>query len=419
MNLIQLNTINANLDKLERDGTLKGKNIFLFGHCPLTDDMADLIIARGYEIRGLLDNNSLKWGMAYKGIPVLRPAEIMQYENAVVLINVRFYETMRSQLHDYGFEGPVYRMLDYNSFAEYSLSDETLARKKERLDHGFEIIDEMDKRNGKAFYIFCPFPALGDVYFTMSYLNDFLWKRGAAKDDACIVMSFPTGVEVVRLFDKNMRTEVLPQDDLEAAMQAALFSKDNRFFIAHQDRPYVVRLQRMLHSKLIPLDMIYRCGIFGLTKDTQPEVPMNWEKYHNIAHIHQGEAVIISPYAKSVPTMDEEFWSQIIVEIKSMGKQLFTNVAGNEKPLPGTEPIRVQLNEKKSLLEKAGTFIGVRSGLCDIIKSVNCKKIALYPDYYYMGTRWKAIDMYSIDSFTNIEVTGDVDIKDTIINELN
>ncbi|MDD6380993.1 MAG: hypothetical protein PUG04_04810 [Lachnospiraceae bacterium] len=380
--------------------------------------MADLIMQRGYHIYGIFDNNPMKWGSEYRGIPILKPNEISRHENAIVLIDIRFYEAMRSQLRTLGFDGPVIRMIDYNSFSEYSLSDETVARKRMRLGHGIDIIKSLDEKYGRLFYVFCPFPALGDVYFTMSYLEYFLKKRDISKDNVCVLMSFYAGIDVVRLFDKEIYTEVLNQDDLEAAIQAAIYSDEYRFFIAHQDRPYVVKLQKILDTKCIPLDLIYRCGVFGLPKDTIPKIPVNWDNYPYLSSIEADNTVIISPYAKSVPTMDEKFWAGIVEELQNMGKKLYTNVAGDEKPLSGTEPIRVRLCEKKSLLEKAGTFIGVRSGLCDIIRSVNCKKIALYPDYYYMGTRWKAIDMYSIDSFTNIEVTEDIDVKSLIAEQL-
>lgn len=70
-------------------------------------------------------------------------------------------------------------------------------------------------------------------------------------------------------------------------------------------------------------------------------------------------------------------------------------------------PISPAIREMKSVAERAGTFIGIRSGICDIIRTARCRKIALYPDYHYCGTQWKAIDMYAIDGFENIAVGED------------
>ena len=83
---------------------------------------------------------------------------------------------------------------------------------------------------------------------------------------------------------------------------------------------------------------------------------------------------------------------------------MFTNIIGDEKPLEGTDGISPKISEMKSAVEQAGLFIGIRSGICDVIKTAECRKIALYPDYFYCDTKWKAIDMYSIDGFENIVV---------------
>ena len=42
--------------------------------------------------------------------------------------------------------------------------------------------------------------------------------------------------------------------------------------------------------------------------------------------------------------------------------------------------------------------------MCDVIRTADCRKIALYPDYNYSDTRWKAIDIYAIDTFEDIVV---------------
>lgn len=146
------------------------------------------------------------------------------------------------------------------------------------------------------------------------------------KRDCVVCVSWGPCAQVVRLFGE--RAAVLPQSELDAAIQASIYKRDADSLIAHQDRPYVVNLHRALYVKMIPLESIYRCGVFGLPPDTKPTVPA----------------------------------------------------------------------------ERAGIFIGIRSGLCDILRTANCRKIALYPDYYYSDTRWKAIDMYSIDGFENIAV---------------
>ena len=45
--------------------------------------------------------------------------------------------------------------------------------------------------------------------------------------------------------------------------------------------------------------------------------------------------------------------------------------------------------------------------MCDVLRTAQCWKIALFPDYYYGDTKWKTIDMYRLEEFENIVFDGD------------
>ena len=126
-------------------------------------------------------------------------------------------------------------------------------------------------------------------------------------------------------------------------------------------------------------------------------------------YIKKGKSVIFSPYAKSVPKISDEIWQSAIKYYKDKGYELYTNVAKGEAPLNETLPLSPSIKDFPKVVERAGAFVGIRSGLCDIIRETKAKKIALYPDYYYGDTKWKAIDMYFIEEFDqNIEVSEDI-----------
>lgn len=392
-----------NCEELIRIGVLPHKKIFLFGHCNATEELADLLERKGYTVTAILDNNPVKYGRQYHEIPIIPPDSVLRekVEEVVVCIVTRFYEAMCAQLRELGFFGEVRKLVDYNTYAEYSLSDETIERKRARVEYGKSVIEELQKRYPAHFRIFCPFLALGDVYFCMSYLPEFLKLRGREKYVVCVAGN--ACAKVVRLFDE-CPVEVMQQRELDAAIQAELYLQDEDAFIAHQDRPYVVNLHKALYNKKISLERIYCCGVFGLSRETKPTAPKWWKQYGNLHTIPENRAVILSPYAKSVTALPSEVWEEIITFYRRQGYQLFTNVAGTEKPLEGTLPVSPEISEMKSAVERAGIFIGIRSGLCDVIRTADCRKIALYPDYNYSDTRWKAIDIYAIDTFENIVV---------------
>ena len=391
------------LNELNNEVNLSNYNIILFGHCNATLELFDLLESYNFNVIGILDNSEVKQSEEYKGVHVYYPMDInrligsLPKKNSIVLITSRFYASMQRQLRDIGYTGMIRKLVDYNTYADYSLSEETISRMKAREQKGENFINELNQKYPNYFKVFFPFNALGDVYIAMSYWYVFAKERGIDK----VVFCTPSKVlaDVIRLFGGYM-VEIYEQKELDAMIQAALYTHDENSFIAHHDRPYVVNLHKALYIKKIPLEQIYCCGVYGLPKDTKPAIPnFNNEIYKDLYSIPENESVIFSPYAKSVPAIDLKVWDDAVDYYISKGYKCYTNVVGDEKPLAGTEAISPSLLEIKSVIERAGTFIGIRSGLCDVIREAKAKKIALYPDYNYCDTKWKAIEMYWIDQF--------------------
>lgn len=395
-----------NLEQLMQGNILTNKKIFLFGHCNATEELVELLHSYGFSIEAILDNNVAKHKTFYQEIPIGPPNMILleQMENTVVLIAARAYASMERQLIRMGYKGEIYKLVEYNSFAEYSLSEDTISRMTLRMERGKVFLENIEKKYPKSFRIFCPFSALGDIYIMMSYLPYFLEMRDIKK---CVVLVVGDScAEVVKLFGEY-QVEICSQKEMDEMIQAALYTEDKNSFIAHQDRPYVINLHKALYIKCIPLEQIYCCGVFGLPKGTPPIRPKNLKMYNNLEMIEKDNAVIFSPYAKSVTTLSKEFWKDIVNDYLQRGFQCFTNVVGDESPIEGTLPISPAISEVQSVVERAGHFVGIRSGLCDVIRYADCEKIALYPDYNYSDTKWKAIDMYALEAWKNIVVEED------------
>lgn len=393
----------SNLNELMQKDTVQKKNIYLFGHCNATEELADLLLKKELSVVAILDNNPAKHGNNYRGILIKSPENILKEDakQTMVCIAARAYEAMAQQLNDLGYAGQVHKLVDYNSYAEYSLSEDAIAYKRVRVERGIGIVEQLEKKYPKNFKILCPFSALGDIYIMMSYLPYFLQNRGIKN---CVITVIGRAcAQVVKMFG-DYSVEVFSQKEMDEVIQACLYTRDKNAFIAHQDRPYVVNLYKALYEKCIPLEQMYCCGVFSLPEDTIPYKPACLQKYKDLSQIEQGKAVIFSPYAKSVTALPDSLWQEIVDSYLEKGYQCFTNVVGDEVPLERTMPISPSIAEIQSVVERAGTFIGIRSGICDVIKMADCQKIALYPDYNYCDTKWKAIDMYSLSGWENIVV---------------
>ena len=410
MNKSHYNEMRSNLEFLIEENAIQGKTIYLFGHCNATEELTDLLLENKFSIAAILDNNVSKHGKEYKGILIKPPQEILteNQKNTIVLIVARAYAAMADQLKRLGYDGSIRKLVDYNSYAEYSLSKETIVRMKQRVERGQGLLKEMEDKYPGHFRFLCPFSALGDIYFMMSYLPHYLKKRGI---EQCVIGVIGNAcAEVVRLFGAY-QVETYSQKEMDETIQAALYTKDPNTFLPHQDRPYVVNLHKALYIKRIPLEQIYCCGVYGLPSNTKPYEPQYFKDYKQLNNIKAGKAVILSPYAKSVTALPKQVWKQIVSYYIEKGYQCFTNVVGEEKPLTGTEPISPRITEMKSVVERAGIFIGIRSGMCDVLKTVKAEKIALFPEYNYCDTRWKATDMYWMEGWENIVVKDDFQWK--------
>lgn len=398
------NEMLMSLNQLEEEKKLEKKRIYLFGHCDATENLANALFERGYHPIAILDNNVEKQGRDYKGILIESPEKVLEddSEQTIVCIVARAYAAMSSQLRRLGYKGTIRKLVDYNTYADYSLSKDTVVRMRKREQEGEVLLQELKDEYQNSFILLCPFCALGDIYIMMSFLSAFLEKRRVNKCAIGVIGN--ACAQVVKLFG-DYDVECLAQKDMDRMIQAALYTQDKDVFIPHQDRPYVVDLYRALYVKLIPLELIYCCGVFGLPKETKRALPKEFVDYPDLEMIPAGKSVIFSPYAKSVTALSECIWNEIVTFYTNRGYMCFTNVAGDEVPLEGTKPISPKIAELKSVVERAGTFVGIRSGLCDVLEIADARKIALYPDYNYCDTRWKAIDMYALKGWDNRVVT--------------
>ncbi len=407
------------INKLMINGELVDVDVYLFGHCEATICLLNELWNRCIFPIAILDNSDSKQGITIKNVWVCKPNEIMckNSKKSIVLIASRFYESMRAQLIELGYSGQIEKIIDYNTYSEYSFSKKVIKQKKERVDYGKKLVERLRNANTALFLFFCPFQALGDVYFCMSYIPMFLRMREIEHAKVCVVGK--ACKKVAELFDNTIcEIEEVNQYDMDAMIQASLYSGDKNTFIAHQDRPYVISLHKALYIKCISLEKIYCCGVFGLPYDSKPVEATKWKTYDGKVKLDRGNTVVLSPYAKSVTLLPDRLWIRISLFFQERGYSVVTNVVGDEKPIPGTTAITADLDQMKNVLELAGVFVGIRSGLCDVIRTAKCTKIAIYPDYNYCDTKWKAIDMYGLADFKNVVYAGNDDFVIDMIKSI-
>jgi hypothetical protein len=391
------------LDALFGAGVFDGRDVFLFGHCDAAEEAADCLLRRGVTPAAILDNSESKQGLAYRGVPISPPGRIRGRtpENSVVIIAARFFAEMSAQLRRLGYGGEIIRAAGHDSFAEYSLSDETLERKTARARRGAETLRRVRRRYPSRRLVVCPNDALGDVYWAMAFLPAYREKNHVG--EVVVAVTGDACRQVAEMFGAG---EVIALDgaEMDELVQAIIFTREGDCVIAHHDRPYTDNIAKWLDKHFLSFIDFYRRAVYGLASDATHVPPRGFAPFENQERIPKGGAVILSPHAKSVVRPPAGFWTGIAAEYSKKGFVVYTNVVPGERPVEGTSPLSLPVSRMIAAAEHAGFFVGVRNGLCDVLHSAKCRKTVVFPDCFYSSTPHKVADFFALPGWERIIV---------------
>jgi len=394
--------VESAIDELQRSGRLHDVALYAFGHTAATEEMRRRLGRYDIALTGILDNNPAKQGGSLHGVPVIPPSAITDADlPSAVLIASRFHGEMRRQLVDLGYAGEVIRV--------GAFSIETDAASGQDPDQGGRLLDQLRVAHPDRHLVVCPFGALGDVYWALAYLPEFAADRRLPP--AAVVVVGEGCRQVARLFgheDVCSLTQV-EMDDLVAAVVDA---GAHDVTIAHHDRPYGDGAPiRALDERFVAFTDMYRDLVYNLPSGSRPQAPSRDVLGHVgraaaswATEIPRGSTVLIAPYAKSVVPVPSSFWEHTAERHLSRGDVVATLVHGDEDPVTGTLALEIPIPELLDAVEHAGTFIGLRSGLCDVVHTARARKVHVFPDAYYSTTPYKVADFFALPGWESVVV---------------
>jgi hypothetical protein len=389
--------VESAIDQLERSGRLRDVELYAFGHTSATEEMRRRLGRYGIALTGILDNNRAKQGGSLHGVPVIPPNAVADIGvPSVVLIASRFHGQMRRQLVDLGYAGEIIRV------GTLSIGADTASGGDRGL--GARQLGELRIAHPDRHLVVCPFGALGDVYWALAYLPAF---AAARRLPPAVVVVVGEGCRVLARLFGHEDVHSLTQDEMDDLVAAAMAGGGQDVTIAHHDRPYGDGAPvRALDERFVAFTDLYRDLVYRLPPQVRPQAPRrdlpaqadpSWA-----SEIPRGRGVLMAPYAKSVVPVPWSFWEDTAERHASQGDVVATVVHGDEDPVPGTLALEIPIPEMLDAVEHAGTFIGLRSGLCDVVHTARARKLHVFPNAYYSTTPYKVADFFALPGWGSV-----------------
>ena len=263
---------------------------------------------------------------------------------------------------------------------------------------GFLLYRKIIKRYGERTAILrTAWHGTGDYYICGMYLPAYL-KQQEISDYVFLVKNAGSERMVTELFDAYQGHVVsIPSVDALSRFSEFMRQKeplcrsfeksDHLSFIGEQLKGY-----RGL--SLMDFYLWYGFEFQNVPARAEPRFSQDSERIRDEmdkSGLLRGKTFLLSPYSTCSKDYlpPKEVWERIARHLKWQGYTVATNCFGKEAPVKGTSPMSIPYQDLVPFLNEAGGFIGVRSGLCDIISQSTCKKIIIYPeqsDFWPNGT---------------------------------
>lgn len=270
---------------------------------------------------------------------------------------------------------------------------------KTEIYAGYKIYISLRKKYGNDVeVIMCPHAGTGDVYNIGLYFKEFLKQNHIHK--YTFIFRGKSEKKIGELFEIEGDTILDTDKVLKLTRFIQFVHPHNAKVIQLHHYPYVPQAHAHLEYfegfKGLTFNEMFKYISMGLPKTAEKTIPSfktdgELKERFEKKQLIPGKTVILAPYSSSIKYVPFSMWEDLAVLLKKKGYTVATNcVAKKEYPIAGTVALEFSYDVSIGYLEYAGYFIGIRSGICDIISTAKCKKIILYP-YWDSSLPWKGI----------------------------
>lgn len=347
---------------------------------------------KGYNVVAILDNDEKLSGSDVDGVVVHTPQEFLKdvQEDAYrIIVPTKSYKLICEQLYYMGYE------FGRQVFVIYKDYGQALRKRMAKCLYDFEEGKQLyrsirEQYPDRRIYV-CPYPGTGDMYLVGMYLKDRMKYDGVS--ECIVVVSAESSKRIFSLFGYEFVNDIVVIEGREQANQLIMYATEVGYEetnVAVLNLDYgLIELPYLGGYKGLDFNTLYQRVIF-FAKNRRTCIDLRKESADELFEKHQlrkGHTVLLSPYSSDTTAIDEDVWNILARVLKDKGYDICTNIVGDEQPVQGTTGIFIPYAQIIDFMEKAGAFVGFRSGLCDIISGANALKVILYPkDSLYMNS---------------------------------
>lgn len=374
----ELEKCTKKIKKLINKGILDGKNIFIFGVSDNTRQIIKILRTCGYNPVGVVDNDNAKHGSYCSGIKVVPVWKVENHYSNIWLMYSFYWREMRLQLMDSGVcPKNIYPLVQ----KERPIWGHLIG-----CVQGKNIYQKLLKKYGDVTVFLCPYTGTGDVYLIGTFWKEYVEVNNIT-NYVFIVISGACK-KVASLFD--IKNVILLNDQKDAGKLISYYclcpDKVNLKILNDAWAQINDNASEWFRGyKGWYFTDLFRKFVFDLPDQIRPQHPVLMDKEEQISKVFEekgllkGNTVVLSPYSNTLSDLPSVFWERLCDVLVKKGYVVCTNSSGpSEPPIKGSVGVFFPLDIAPQFVNKAGTFIGVRSGFCDVVSGCNAKKIILY-----------------------------------------
>ncbi len=401
-------------------GTLRKKTVYLFGVSDNTRQVIQILRELGMEPCNVIDNDRTKQNSYCARLRVisLDEADSPGASEKIYMIYSTYWREMLPQLMKYGVKR--------RNIWKLNPAQDCLPELLLKAYRGKRYRERLRKKYGDIPVFLCPYTGSGDIYLIGTFWDEYI-RRNHIEDYVFVVI---TGAckKVASLFDIKNVELVKKKEYAQYLIDYYLYDPEKGKIKLLNDcwaQVHTNQTEWFRGYKGLYFTELFRRFVFDLPDDVRPRHPAYKDESECVRELFNkyglppGKTIIISPYSNTLSDLPEWFWEGLVEKLSRKGYCVGTNSGGKTEPaIAGSKEIFFPLDIAPQFIERAGGFIGVRSGLCDVISGTSARKVILYDarNRFYMGSAYEYFSLRRMGLCEDVEEIeyADIDMGNVI-----